>query len=97
MPDGHVLVTFGAVDAAAADTEMVANRINHQLVELRSYLAPLLATWSGQASSDYQGLQTRWDTSAAGLNAVLREIGAALRTAHGNYVNAESTNVSLWA
>lgn len=31
MPDGHMLVTFGAVDAAAADTETVANRISQQL------------------------------------------------------------------
>lgn len=97
MPDGHMLVTFGAVDAAAADTETVANRISQQLEDLRSYLAPLLATWSGQASSDYQGLQARWDAGAAGLNGVLREIAAALRTAHGNYASAEASNVSLWA
>jgi early secretory antigenic target protein ESAT-6 len=97
MPaDGHLLVTFGAVDNAAADTDTVANQIDQQLDDLKAYLAPLVATWEGQASSEYQALQARWDTSAADLNTVLRDIAGALRTAHANYTSAESANASIW-
>ena len=98
MPaEGRVLVTFGAVETAAADTDIVANHIDRQLDDLRSYLAPLVASWSGQASADYQALQSKWDASAADLNQVLRDIAGALRTAHGNYAQAESANASIWA
>jgi 6 kDa early secretory antigenic target len=94
---GHILVTFGAVQAAAGDTDGIAGQIERELSELKSYLAPLVASWSGQASVDYQALQRRWDSSATDLNLVLRQIANALRTAHGNYQQAERANSSIWA
>lgn len=97
MADGHILVTFGAVSEAAGDADAIAGQIEQQLGDLKGYLAPMVASWSGQASSDYQALQAKWDTSAADLNVVLRQIAQALRTAHGNYTQAESKNSSIWA
>jgi early secretory antigenic target protein ESAT-6 len=96
MADGHIRVTFESVMGAAGDTDTIAGQIEQQLGELKGYLAPMVSSWSGQASSDYQSLQARWDTSAADLNAVLRQIAGALRTAHGNYRLAESQNSSIW-
>lgn len=97
MPaEGHLLVTFGAVESAAADTDAIAGRIQGQLDDLKAYLAPLRASWSGQASADYQALQSRWDSSAADLGMVLREIANSLRTAHANYSRAETANASIW-
>lgn len=95
--EGHVLVTFAAVENAAADADSIAGHIDQQLGDLKSYLAPLVGSWTGQASIDYQALQSRWDTSAADMNRVLREIAGALRTAHANYSRTESANASLWA
>lgn len=97
MSDGHMLVTFGAVDAAATDADTIAGQIDQQLDDLQAYLAPLVATWTGQASTDYQGLQTKWDTSAGELNSILRSIATALWTANSNYTSAESANASMWA
>jgi early secretory antigenic target protein ESAT-6 len=96
MADGHIRVTFESVMAAAGDTDAIAGQIEQQLGELKGYLAPMVASWSGQASSDYQALQARWDSSAVDLNAVLRQIASALRTAHGNYRSAESQNAAMW-
>ena len=97
MSDGHMLVTFGAIDAAASDTDTIASQIDGQLDDLKSYLAPLVASWEGQASGDYQALQAKWDTSAAELNQVLRQIAANIRTANQNYGDAERTNAAMWA
>ncbi|MDQ3575145.1 MAG: WXG100 family type VII secretion target [Actinomycetota bacterium] len=98
MPaEGHMLVTFGAVENAAADTDTVATHIDRQLGDLKAYLGPLAGSWTGQASGDYQALQARWDNSAADLNQVLRHIAGALRTAHGNYAQAENANATIWA
>ncbi len=97
MPaDGRMLVTFGAVENAAADADTVAGHIDRQLDDLKTYLSPLVASWTGQASTDYQALQSKWDASAAELNAVLREIANALRTAHANYTRAETANAAIW-
>ncbi len=97
MPDGQMLVTFGSIDAAASDTDGIASQIDQQLDDLKSYLAPLVASWEGQASGDYQALQAKWDTSAAELNQVLRQIATNLRTANENYGQAERSNAAMWA
>ena len=94
--DGQILVTFGAVNEAAMDADGVASQIAQQLGDLKSYLAPLVASWSGEASSDFQALQAKWDSSANDLNQVLRQIAQSLRTAGDNYLSTERTNSQLW-
>jgi 6 kDa early secretory antigenic target len=96
IADGHIKVTFESVMAAAGDTDAIAGQIDQQLADLKSYLAPMVSSWTGQASSDYQTLQARWDTSAADLQAVLRQIASALRTAYSNYRTAEMQNSAIW-
>ena len=95
--DGHVLVTFGAINEAAMDADSIATQIAQQLNDLKAYLAPLVATWSGQASTDFQALQAKWDGSANDLNQVLRQISQSLRTAGDNYLTTERTNSSIWS
>lgn len=94
--DGHILVTFGAINEAAMDTDSVASQIAQQMSDLKAYLAPLVASWSGDASSEYQALQSRWDASANDLNQVLRQMAQALRTAGDNYASTERKNSSIW-
>ncbi len=93
---GHVLVTFGSLEEAAADVDGVANQIDQQLADLRAYLAPLVASWEGAASADYQAKQQRWDGAIGDLNMVLREMARAVRAANGNYQLAESSNAAMW-
>ena len=93
----QIKVTFGAIDSAASDTDTIATQIDQQLDDLKAYIAPLVASWTGEASTDYQALQTKWDTSAAELNDVLRQIATALRTSNENYNTAEQANKSVWA
>ena len=97
MSDGHISVTFGAINEAAMDTDSVASQIAQQLSDLKAYLAPLVATWSGSASSDFQALQAKWDGSATDLNQVLRQIAQALRSAGETYQSTERTNSSIWS
>ena len=95
--DGRVLVTFAAINEAAMDTDSIASQIAQQLDDLKSFLAPLIATWSGQAASDFQALQAKWDTSAGDLNQVLRQMSQSLRTAGEQYQATESANSSIWS
>lgn len=96
MPEDRMVVTFGAISEAAMDTDSSASQITQQLEELKSYLAPLISSWSGEASSDFQALQAKWDSSANDLNQVLRQISQALRAASEQYQSTENANSSLW-
>ena len=96
MSNGHISVTFAAINEAAMDTDSVASQIAQQLGDLKAFLAPMVASWSGEASSDFQALQAKWDGSASDLNQVLRQMAQALRTAGDNYQATERTNSSIW-
>ena len=94
--DGHIQVTFGAVNEAAMDTDSIAAQIAQQLSDLKAYLAPLVASWSGEASGEFQALQAKWDAGANDLNQVLRQISQALRVAAEQYQATEKANSSTW-
>ena len=92
----EIKVTFAALETAQADVSGVAGRMSGQLEDLKRFLAPLVVSWEGQAASEYQAKQRQWDTAAAGLAAVLGQIGVALGTANESYRQVEQTNASRW-
>lgn len=94
---GEVFVTFAAVQQASGDARSTSTALNQQLADLKGYLAPLVASWEGQASVDYQARQKQWDEAQTALNALLAQIGAALEISHSNYTQAENSNISMWA
>jgi WXG100 family type VII secretion target len=95
--EGRMLVTFGAINEAALDTDSIATQIAQQLSDLKAYLAPLVASWSGEASTDFQALQAKWDASADDLNQILRQISQSLRIAGEQYQATERANSSIWS
>lgn len=94
--DGQVVVSAQALNEGASDTDAIAGQIEQSLSDLKGYLAPLVASWSGEASTDYQTLQQRWNTSAGDLNTTLRDIASTLRSAAESYSSGESTNAQMW-
>ena len=92
----EIKVTFGALEAARADVANTATRISGQLAELQRYLAPLVATWEGQAATEYRAKQRQWDTAAGDLAAVLAQIGVTLGAANESYLQVEKINADRW-
>jgi 6 kDa early secretory antigenic target len=95
MPDG-IKVTFGGLEAAAGNISTQANKVQSQLDDLKAYLQPLVASWTGEASEMYATHQRKWDTAAADLQAVLAAIGVAVQNAAQDYRDGERTNASRW-
>jgi len=62
---GEILVTFGEISNAQSSVATTSRNINQELDDLKSFLAPMVATWTGQAAEDYQVKQQQWDDSAA--------------------------------
>jgi WXG100 family type VII secretion target len=96
MAEAQVVVSAQALNEGASDTDAIAGQIDQQLGDLKGYLAPLVSSWEGEAASDWQALQQKWNTSAEDLHAVLQQIAGALRTASENYSSGESANASMW-
>ena len=92
----EIKVTFAALEAAQSDVSGVAGRMSGQLEELKRFLAPMGATWEGQAATEYQAKQRQWDSAAAGLAGVLGQIGVALGTANESYRQVERANAARW-
>jgi 6 kDa early secretory antigenic target len=96
MSTSEIKVTFGALGAAQGDVATTASRITGQLEDLKRFLAPMVASWHGQAALDYQVKQRQWDAAAADIAAVLAQIGVALGTANDNYQQVERANAARW-
>ncbi len=96
MSTSEIKVTFSALGAAQGDVATAASRITGQLEDLRRFLAPMVATWQGQAAAEYQVKQRQWDAAAADIAAVLAQIGAALGTANDGYQQVERANAARW-
>jgi 6 kDa early secretory antigenic target len=97
MSDGHILVTFQSIQQASQDCARTDANLQQQLSDLKAYLAPMTAVWTGKASEDYQALQRTWDQAAGELSELLQEISRALQVAGENYEQTERSNASIWA
>lgn len=94
---GTIKVAFGELAGAQQNVAATSQRITAQLEDLRRYLAPMVATWTGAAAEEYQARQRQWDTAAADLNGVLGRIGVALGQANDGYQQVEAANARRWA
>lgn len=72
--DGRIVGTFAAVSTVAADCGAVADQMSLRLDELKTYLNPLVGTWTGEAAERHRALEAQWERSASDLATVLRQI-----------------------
>lgn len=93
---GGILVTFESIQRASSDVANTVRRTEANLEQLRADLAPMVATWEGGASTDYQVLQRRWDQAAADLRDTLQQISAHLLRSYESYSQTEQANASMW-
>ncbi|CCH35105.1 WXG100 family type VII secretion target [Actinosynnema sp. NPDC047251] len=92
----EIKIDFSALGSAAGDIQGQANKVQQELEDLKSRIAPVIAQWEGATSGAYQEVQNKWDTSAADLQQVLAAIGTAVASANDAYSAAESKNTARW-
>lgn len=96
MSADRIQVTFGELGNAQGSIQTTWTNISRELDDLKRYLQPLVATWSGDASTAYQAEQAKWDQSANDLNQVLNQIGVALGTSNEHFQAAERANAARY-
>ena len=93
---GAIKVTFAELANAQQNVARTSQQMTAQLEDLKRFLAPMVATWSGAAADDYNLKQRQWDTAAADLTAVLTQIGIAVGHANDGYQQVEAANARRW-
>ena len=93
----QIKVTFAQVQATQEHTQQTVASINNSLQDLKSYLAPMVYTWEGQAATNYNAKQAQCDQAANDLNEVLAAIGRALGSANEGFQTTESQNASRFS
>jgi early secretory antigenic target protein ESAT-6 len=96
VSDGTIKVTFAEIQQASQDITTSANTVEQHLNDLKGKIAPIVAEWTGDASSAYQDAQRRWDQAAADFQSTLQAIGIAVRQAAEGYQDAEGSAKKLW-
>jgi early secretory antigenic target protein ESAT-6 len=94
--DGPIKVSFAGLSQGSADIARSANLIETHLGDLKRDLAKLVGTWTGDAATQYQAHQAKWDQAAADLQRVLASIGTAVGQAGQDYADGERNNASRW-
>ena len=92
----QVLVTFAALAEAAQTIQSTYNSLNEKLNDLESQLRPMVSTWTGSASENYQVQQQKWNQAQTDMNNVLQAISKAVEAAHDAYTQTESSNAGAW-
>jgi early secretory antigenic target protein ESAT-6 len=92
-----VLVTFAALAEAAQQIQSTYNNLNTKLTDLENTLKPVVSTWTGSASENYQVQQQKWNQAQTDLNTVLKAIGSAVENAHDAYTSTETANSQAWS
>lgn len=91
-----ITVSFAQLQATQQQVQATVTKVNTQLEDLKSFLRPMVSTWTGSAAENYNAAQAQWDRSAADLNQVLHAIGGALGDANEGYQTTEKGNAGRW-
>lgn len=83
---------FGALNAAADSCGSSLKTMNGELDGLKSSIAPLLATWDGDAREAYFRRQSEWESAANDLRDLLGRIERALRESAARMQAREAAN-----
>ncbi len=88
----EIRYNFAGLNAAAESCNGAVRNMTGELDGLKSGIAPLLATWDGEAREAYFQRQTEWESAANDLRDLLGRIERALRESAAKMQAREAAN-----
>lgn len=92
----EISYNHAGIAAGVGDLNTQMATFNTTLDQLRSYLQPLVSTWTGESATAYNALQQQWDTAAADLNSMLGSISLAAGQANDGMQSADRSLAAGW-
>jgi len=93
---GQVMVNFETIAQASQNVQRTYANLQQKLDDLHSFLAPMVAEWTGAAAEQYAQKQQQWTQAQTDLSQVLQTIGRVLEESHGGYQDTEKANTQAW-
>ncbi|WP_375500237.1 WXG100 family type VII secretion target [uncultured Jatrophihabitans sp.] len=91
-----IYVEHAKIEAAAGHLRAHKKSFDDILSTLEGDLAPMVATWSGEARDLYLTKKRNWDRAAADLTALLAHIATITETAHNTYTATVTEVGEMW-
>ncbi|MEV2241789.1 WXG100 family type VII secretion target [Micromonospora sp. NPDC049891] len=88
----EIRYNFAGLNAAADSCNGAVRNMTGELDGLKSGIAPLLATWDGDAKEAYFQRQSEWESAANDLRDLLGRIEKALRESAAKMQAREAAN-----
>lgn len=93
---GIISYNHGNIADGVAQINVSVGNFNGTLDQLRTYLQPLVASWTGESAIAYQGLQQQWDTAAAELTSMLGAVAVATGQANDGMHGTDRKLAAGW-
>jgi WXG100 family type VII secretion target len=89
-------VDVDLLDETVAEMARCGEALDELLAEVSRRVDALRLTWSGAAALAQDEAQAEWEAGFREMRAALAAMRAAGRVAHGNYLDAATTNLRMW-
>lgn len=96
MTSGQITYNHGPIESLVGQVGSASTALRTTLDDLKSYLAPLVAEWEGDAAIAYQAHQQDWDQAAAALQSMLTEIARAAGQGNQGMADADRRAAQGW-
>lgn len=96
MTSGQITYNHGPIESLVGQVGSASVALRTTLDDLKSYLAPLVAEWEGDAAMAYQVHQKDWDQAAAALQSLLAELSRAAGQGNQSMADADRRAAQGW-
>lgn len=98
MPNpGEILYNHAHIAQSAADIGVAAQHIKSELDDLERYVKQLVSTWDGDASTNYQQAQAKWNSAANDINLILQQLARAVGDGNQHMADVDKAAGASWA
>ncbi len=89
---GEIKYNFGAIGDLTGGMMTKWSALNERLEDVKSAIAPLVATWQGEDSQAYQAKQAEWNSAQTELNSVLQSLIGSVNSGNQRMMEQEAMN-----
>lgn len=81
----EIAVRYSSLEEAASNIDRQAGRLRGDLEDIRQAVQRVSANWEGEAQTQYNTMQQKWNQKADHIHNILSDIANKVRRASGDY------------